>query len=92
MSRSASLRNQIKRYERRLQLLKEQKALHGLDTPPGILIEVYHVILDGKEVYVSNPTLERPTLLWFGNPAQADSDGAWSSLEIEHIAVEGLNE
>jgi hypothetical protein len=49
---------------------------------------VYHVSLDGREVYVSNPTLERPTILWFGNPAQTDSNGVWSSLEIDQISIE----
>lgn len=30
----------IKNHHRRLQVLKEQQALHGLDTPPGILLEI----------------------------------------------------
>lgn len=53
---------------------------------------VYQVLLDGSEVFVSNPTADRPTVLWFGNPAQVDSAGAWSSLEISSISVKSVRE
>jgi ligand-binding sensor domain-containing protein len=53
---------------------------------------VYQVLLDDIEVYVSNPTADRPTVLWFGNPAQEDSAGVWSSLEISAISVGPLAE
>lgn len=51
---------------------------------------VYQIRLDGAEVYRSNPLAQRPAVLWFGNPAQVDSAGPWSSLELESVTVEPL--
>jgi serine/threonine-protein kinase len=51
---------------------------------------IYSVTIDGREVYVSEPGAARPTVLWMGSPLQAQSGGAWSSLEVGSISVELL--
>ncbi len=40
MTRQDDIRNLIRNHNRRLQKLKEQQALHGLDAPPKILLEI----------------------------------------------------
>ena len=40
MSQKDNLKKLIKNHHRRLQILKEQEALHGLDVPPKILMEI----------------------------------------------------
>lgn len=40
MMRDDHIKNLIYNYNRRLQLLKEQQALRGLNTPPEILLEI----------------------------------------------------
>ena len=47
---------------------------------------VYQVLLDGSQVYVSNPTADRPTVLWFGNPAQRPSRGRRPPI-TKHLPV-----
>lgn len=49
--------------------------------------QVYHVLLDGQEVYVSEPTHVRPGGLWLGNPLPAATGGNWSGLEVSRVAV-----
>jgi hypothetical protein len=53
---------------------------------------LYRVWLDGREVYVSASTLDRPMVLWFGNPAQVNLAGEWGSLEVSSVSVEILTE
>ncbi len=40
MSRQNDIKNQIQAHSRRLQILKEQKAKHGLSVEPKIIIEI----------------------------------------------------
>ncbi len=40
MARQDDIKNLIRNHNRRLQKLKEQQALHGLDAPPKILLEI----------------------------------------------------
>jgi serine/threonine protein kinase len=53
---------------------------------------IYQVRLNGQEIYTSNPTSTRPTVLWLGSPIQVESGGNWSGLEVEVISVERLPE
>jgi hypothetical protein len=62
--------------------------LHELEI--DYIDHVYRISLDGEEVYASEPTTVRPTFLWFGNPAEAETGGEWSDLEIERVSVEAL--
>lgn len=49
---------------------------------------VYHILVDGTQIYASAPTTARPTLFWFGSLAQAQVGGPWSGLEVEEVSVE----
>ena len=43
MARQDEIKNLIIEHNRRLQKLKEQQALHGIDTPPEIQIEIERI-------------------------------------------------
>lgn len=49
--------------------------------------QVYSILLDGQEVYASDPTAVRPAGLWLGNPLPAATAGNWSGLEVSRIAI-----
>lgn len=72
-----------------------------VDNPPQYLAhEVEYCWVGGQEeVWVdgtrrlrhSNAGLARPTSLWFGNPANAGGNGAWSGFTLDHVYVRRVN-
>jgi serine/threonine-protein kinase len=53
---------------------------------------VYQVVLDGQEIYVSPPTNQRPAIFWLGNPVVAQTGTTWSGLEVDRVAVHALTD
>ena len=62
-------------------------ALEGHEITIDYRDQIYHILLDGREVYASDPTPIRPGGLWLGNPLPAATDGNWSGLQVSRIAV-----
>ncbi len=50
----------------------------------------YSIFLDGNDVFTSNPTQVRPTMLWFGNYTLQPS-GYWTEFEVDYIKVSSLS-
>ena len=61
MPHQADLQKLILLYERRLQLLQEQQALHGLSTPPEILLEIEDIETRLADLQATLTSLDDPT-------------------------------
>lgn len=62
MPHQADLQKLILIYERRLQLLKEQQALHGLNTPPEILLEIEDIETRLADLLATLASLTNPSV------------------------------
>lgn len=86
MSEQTHLQTLITNHTRRLQKLKEQRALTGLSTDPGILIEIEDIEAElnqlHEEVVVFESQPEQQTRLQVGEEA-ASSDG--EQIDLHHI-------
>jgi hypothetical protein len=60
MSRRTDLQKLITIYTRRLQLLQEQQALHGLNTPPEILLEIEDIETRLADLQATLASLDNP--------------------------------
>jgi len=61
MSRRDDIRKLISNYNRRLQILKEKRALKGLDVEPDILIEIHDIEAEIKNLQIElSATSEQP--------------------------------
>jgi hypothetical protein len=49
------------------------------------------VWVDGNRVYQGNPSVPRPTALWFGNPS-ATFGGPWQAFTLYYVEVRALND
>lgn len=75
MSRQADIQRLIAIYERRLLLLKEQQARHGLNTPPEILLEIEEIETRLADLQATLASLE-------GRPAPRGRGRVLSQAEI----------
>ena len=53
---------------------------------------IYKVIIDKDEVFVSDPINIRPSTIWFGNPSVQGSGDAWTGFSIDYIIVSSINQ
>ncbi len=61
LSPQDDIRNLIRNHNRRLQKLKEQQALHGLDTPPKILLEIEDIEAELEQLQRELKEIENDT-------------------------------
>ena len=81
MSRQDDIKKLITTYNRRLQKLKEQQAMHGLDTPPATLLEIEDIEEKLTELESHLSALERSPEPDVALPSSVDIERELARLE-----------